>query len=175
MTGVESREHTLQNPRREREERDERPSHQRPLAPCGRQHKGISIRNNNEAEQSVVAAVLTRSMSSHPHLRSHSPSFLATPRTDQRSLYDGFQLHSTKAFGPRSKASRTPCCKPSSRTFLLLVSSASLETQFPTHNRPGGNGPFCVEFVAGKLSRSEQGRAQTPPRSKERKKSHDSL
>jgi hypothetical protein len=48
--------------------------------PCGRQHKGISIKNNNQGEQSVVAAVSTRSVSSHPRLRSHSHLVSSNPK-----------------------------------------------------------------------------------------------
>jgi hypothetical protein len=40
-----------------------------------------------------------------------------TPRTDQRTVYDGFLLHGTKVFGPRSKASRSPLLQTTFQIF----------------------------------------------------------
>ena len=43
-------------------------------------HMGISIKNNNQAEQNVVAAVSTRSVSSHLRLRSQSHLSSSNPK-----------------------------------------------------------------------------------------------
>jgi hypothetical protein len=72
-----------------------------------------AIRQNRTLSHRLSPEEPPRAHRPHSHLSSSKlfELLVATPRTDQfdqRSLYDGFLLHSTTAFGPRSKVSRSP-------------------------------------------------------------------
>ncbi len=113
--------------------------------PHGQRLKGISIRNNNEGEQSI-AQLSPLSRRRHPRML-HSNLASSNP-------YDDFLLHSTKVFGPRNKASRSPLLQTAHvpELFSCLPEPSScieIETPFPINNRHGRSRSFCLEFVVG--------------------------
>ena len=82
---------------------------------------------------------------------------LTTPRTDQRTLYDGFLLHSTKVFGPLSKASRSPLLRTT--IFSLLPEPSSLLLKHPVSNKQSTRESrsfwFCRRKAVFALSKAE--------------------
>ena len=108
-----------------------------------------------------ACSCLLRSSAGATRHAAFKTSILSTPRADQRTLYDGFLLHSTKVFGPRSKASRSPLLQTAifsspSRTF---VGPSLLLLKHPVSNkqstRKSRSFCFCHRKAVFALSKAE--------------------
>ena len=114
------------------------------------------------AQRQVQVCTLKKRQRCSQHFSGVHIVSLATPRADQRTLYDGFLLHSTKVFGPRSKASRSPLLRTT--IFSLLPEPSSLLLKHPVSNKQSTRESRSFLVLSSESClRIEQGRAQTPP------------